>query len=160
MIDEERRFINAMGDTMASWNLPRSTGRVYGYLLLRSDPTSSERLRADLELSAGAVSTSTRALVSWGLARTIAQPGNRRLLVEAAGGFEQLLAASHERSRTFIRTLREAEELTDNAPAAQRLRDLTELFTAYVEAGEQMLHRRKQRQPSAEAAEEKKTPPR
>ncbi|RSN11544.1 transcriptional regulator [Nonomuraea sp. WAC 01424] len=139
MDEEQTRFVDAMGDTLASWNLPRATGRVYGYLLLRGEPSTSERLRADLALSAGAVSTSTRELVSWGLARTIAQPGSRRLLVEAAGGFEQLLSASHVRARAFIRTLRAAQELTDDDRAARRLRDVTDLFAAYVEAGEQML---------------------
>ncbi|BCB92079.1 hypothetical protein [Phytohabitans suffuscus] len=91
------------------------------------------------------MSTAIRELVSWGLARTIPQPGSRRLLVEAAGGFEQLLAASHERARTFIRTLRAAEDLTETAPAAARLRDVTDLFTSYVDAGEQVLRERSQR---------------
>lgn len=139
---DQERFINTMGETLASWNLARATGRVYGYLLLREAPATSEELRADLALSAGAVSTSTRELVSWGLARTIAQPGSRRLLIEAAGGFEQLLAASHERSRVFIETLREAEALTDGDHAAERLRDVTDLFSSYVEAGERMLRSR------------------
>lgn len=133
-----------MGDTLATWNLPRATGRVYGYLLLRGAPSSSEELRSGLSLSSGAVSTAIRELVSWGLAHTIPQPGSRRLLVEAAGGFEQLLAASHERTRTFIRTLRAAEELTDNAQASLRLRDVTDLFAAYIDAGEHVLRERAQ----------------
>lgn len=141
MTPEQERFVNAMGDTMASWNLPRATGRVYGRLLLRGDPSSSDELRAELSLSSGAVSTAIRELVSWGLARTIPQPGSRRLLVEAAGGFEQLLAASHERARAFIRTLRAAEELTETTQAVARLRDVTELFASYVDAGEQILRR-------------------
>jgi DNA-binding transcriptional regulator GbsR (MarR family) len=139
---EQERFINVMGETLASWNLARATGRVYGYLLLREAPATSEQLRTDLALSAGAISTSSRELVSWGLARTIAQPGSRRLLIEAAGGFEQLLAASHERSRAFIGALREAEPLTDGTRAAERLRDVTDLFSSYVEAGERMLRSR------------------
>ncbi|GAA3030524.1 transcriptional regulator [Streptosporangium longisporum] len=145
MTPEQERFVNAMGDTLAGWRLPRATGRIYGYLLLRDGPSSSERLRADLSLSSGAVSTAIRELVSWGLARTIPQPGSRRLLVEAAGGFEQLLAASHERARTLIRTLRAAEELTENARAATRLRDVTSLFTSYVDAGEHVLRERGRR---------------
>lgn len=136
---EQAQFVNAMGDTLATWNLPRATGRVYGDLLLRGEAISSEQLRTDISLSSGAVSTAIRELVSWGLARTIPQPGSRRLLVEAAGGFEQLLAASHERTRAFVRTLRAAEELTENTHAATRLRDVTNLFTSYVDAGEHVL---------------------
>ena len=136
---EQEQFVNAMGDTLATWHLPRATGRVYGYLLLRADASSSEQLRTDLSLSSGAVSTAIRELVSWGLVRTIPQPGSRRLLVEAAGGFEQLLAASHERTRTFIRTLHAAEHLTEGEHAATRLRDVTNLFTSYVQAAEHAL---------------------
>lgn len=138
----QQQFVNTMGDTLSGWNLPRATGRVYGYLLLRGHPSSSDQLRSELSLSSGAVSTAIRELVSWGLARTIPQPGSRRLLVEAAGGFEQLLAASHERTRTFIRTLETAEQLTDDAHAAERLRDVTELFATYVAAGESVLRQR------------------
>lgn len=139
MSSEQKQFINAMGDTLAIWHLPRATGRVYGYLLLRGAASSSEELRSELALSTGAISTAVRELVSWGLARTIPQPGSRRLLVEAAGGFEQLLAASHERTRTFIRALKAAEQLTENAHAAARLRDVTNLFTSYVDAAEHAL---------------------
>lgn len=142
---ERERFIDAMGDLLASWHLARATGRLYGYLLLQEKASTSERLRADLGMSAGAVSTSTRELVSWGLARTISQRGSRRLMIEAAGGFEQLLRASHERTRLFIRTLQDARSLTDGEEAARRLQDVVELFTAYVETGEQMLEHRASR---------------
>lgn len=53
-----------------------------------------------------------RELVSWGLARTISQPGSRRLLVEATDGLESLLSASHDRARAFIHVLGEGEHLT------------------------------------------------
>ncbi|WP_437582577.1 GbsR/MarR family transcriptional regulator [Paramicrobacterium sp. CJ85] len=142
MNGEQATFVNAMGDTLAAWNLSRATGRVYGYLLLQAEPSRSEDLRSELSLSSGAVSTATRELVAWGLARTIPQSGSRRLLVEAAGGFEQLLAASHERTRTFIRTLQDARELTESEDAAQRLSDVTELFSSYLDAGERVLRER------------------
>jgi len=140
--DERQQFIDALGDVLASWNLPRSTGRVYGALLLRADPVTFDDLRAELRLSAGAVSTGVRELVSWGLARTIPQPGSRRLLVEAAGGFEQLLAASHERTRAFIRVLDAGAGLVDGLRAGERLADVTALFEGYVDAGERMLRTR------------------
>lgn len=76
-----------------------------------------------------------------GLARTIPQPGSRRLRVEAIGGFEQLLAASHERTRTFIRTLRSGATLTEGERARERLRAVVGLFEGYVDAGDRMLRR-------------------
>lgn len=141
MSEDEERFIDGVGDILASWSLSRATGRVYGLLLVRTEPVTSDELRAELRLSAGAVSAATRELAQWGLARTIPQPGSRRLLFEAAGGFEQLLAASHERARRFVRTLRAGQELTHGA-ASERLRDVTGLFEAYIDAGDDMLRRR------------------
>lgn len=132
--EEQERFINDLGDTLANWHLPRATGRVYGYLLLHGAASSSEQLRSELALSSGAVSTAVRELVSWGLARTIPQPGSRRLLVEATGGLERLLAASQERARSFVRTLEAGQSLTDDSRAATRLTDVTDLFASYVEA--------------------------
>jgi hypothetical protein len=52
-----------------------------------------------------------------------------------------LLAASHERTRMFIRTLRAGESITDDARASERLRSVTELFERYVDAGDEMLRR-------------------
>jgi hypothetical protein len=115
---------------------------VYGALLLHAEPVTFDDLRAELQLSAGAVSTGVRELVSWGLARTIPQAGSRRLLVEAAGGFEQLLAASHERTRAFIRVLDAGAALVDGPRAGERLADVTALFEGYVDAGERMLRAR------------------
>jgi DNA-binding transcriptional regulator GbsR (MarR family) len=137
-------FADAMGDMLAQWHLPRATGRVYGHLLLRDRPSTAEELQQSLHLSSGAVSTAIRSLAAWGLARTIPQPGSRRLLVEAAGGFDQLLAASHARARAFIRTLRDAEDLADGDVAARRLSAVTELFASYIDAGEVMLRARQQ----------------
>lgn len=34
----QRRYIEGMGQAMAGWGLPRTTGRIYAYLLLRADP--------------------------------------------------------------------------------------------------------------------------
>ncbi|UJW31605.1 MarR family transcriptional regulator [Saccharothrix sp. AJ9571] len=140
---ESDEFVTAMGDVLASWNLPRATGRVYGRLLLNADPASLDALGEALGLSKGAVSVAVRELVSWNLARTIPQPGSRRLLVEAAGGFEQLLAASHERTRSFIRVLRNGTQCAEGTHAKARLAEVTEFFESYVEAGDRMLRDRR-----------------
>ncbi|WP_409493121.1 GbsR/MarR family transcriptional regulator [Amycolatopsis sp. cmx-11-12] len=141
--DDRAVFVTAMGDFLASWNLSRATGRVYGQLLLDSSPASLDTLGAALGLSKGAVSVAVRELVSWGLARTIPQPGSRRLLVEAVGGFEQLLAASHERTRAFIRVLRSGTRSAEDEYAEARLSEVADFFESYVDAGEQMLRSRR-----------------
>jgi DNA-binding transcriptional regulator GbsR (MarR family) len=139
MTPAQERFVDSMGDALAAWRLPRATGRVYGYLLLLEGPSTSESIREGLHLSAGAVSTSVRELAAWGLVRTIPQSGSRRLLIEAAAGFHQLLSASHERSRRFVDMLDAAAGLTEGEGARQRLRDVTGLFTMYIDAGDRVL---------------------
>ncbi|NEW38205.1 transcriptional regulator [Nocardia cyriacigeorgica] len=140
--DEREEFAQQVGDLFASWNLARATGRVYGRLLLESEPVGLDYLGVVADASKGAVSTAVRELVSWGLARTIAQPGSRRLLVEARGGLENLLAASQQRARRFVEVLRHGAELTDDPPARARLADVTDLFERYVDAGDQILRAR------------------
>lgn len=132
-------FAGSVGDLLASWNLPHATGRCYGLLLVADEPLSLDTIATELGLSKGAVSTAVRQLVSWGLARTLPQPGSRRLLVEAAGGIESLLEASHARARTLIATLRQGEGLTTTEPARQRLDSVIGLFDSYLSVGEQML---------------------
>ncbi|NJP93047.1 MarR family transcriptional regulator [Nonomuraea sp. FMUSA5-5] len=139
-------FIVSVGDLLASWNLPHATGRVYGLLLLSETPRSLDEIAAELALSKASVSTAVRQLDSWGLARTIPQPGSRRLLVEAAGGIASLLEASHARARTLIAALREGEDLVGPGPARRRLQDVIGLFSGYVDVGSELLaaYRRQQ----------------
>ncbi|ASR35632.1 transcriptional regulator [Prauserella marina] len=138
----EESFVNTIGDLLASWRLSHATGRVYGRLLLEPDPVSLDRLGSALGLSKGAISTAVRELVAWGLATTIPQAGSRRLLVEATGGLETLLAASHQRARQFIGALRDGKALAGSEAGRQRLDDVTDLFENYVAAGEELLRRR------------------
>lgn len=139
---DQHAFLHAVGDLLASWNLSRATGRVYGALLLEDRPVSLDHLGEVVGLSKGQVSTSTRELAAWGLARTIPQPGSRRLLVEATQGLDTLLEASYRRVRTFVDALETGRTLVDGLPVAQqRLADVIDLFDGYVAAGEQILRR-------------------
>ncbi|MFG3436554.1 GbsR/MarR family transcriptional regulator [Nonomuraea sp. NPDC047897] len=140
--DRRQAFVTSVGDLLASWNLPHATGRVYGLLLVTEEPVSLDAIGADLGLSKGAVSTAVRQLDSWGLARVLPQPGSRRLLVEATGGLETLLEASHARARTLIAALRDGEELLGPGPARERLEDVISLFAGYVDVGSELLRRR------------------
>ncbi|MBX3196469.1 MAG: transcriptional regulator [Microbacteriaceae bacterium] len=135
-------FVQAVGDLLAAWHLPHAAGRTYGQLLLEPAPASLDHLGAVLGLSKGAISTAVRELTSWGLAHTIAQPGSRRLLVEATSGLDTLLQASQDRARMLVRMLQDGEQLTTSPVSAERLRDVTDLFEGYVDAGSDAIRRR------------------
>lgn len=142
-------FMNAVGDLMASWRLSRATGRVYGALLLEDEPVSLDRLGEIVGLSKGQISMSSRELVSWGLARAIPQSGSRRVLVEAAGGLETLLAASQQRTRKLVVALRDGRRLLDEGSVARlRLDDVIDLFDGYIDAGDHILRQRSGVSPS------------
>lgn len=143
-MDERReRFADGLADLLASWNLPRATGRVYAALLLSLDAVTLDALQETTGLSKGQTSTSVRELTSWGLARTATRHGGRRLYVEALGGLDTLLDASHRRARLLVDLLRQGEELVPAGSAAHaRLDDVVSLFDGYVAAGEQILARR------------------
>ncbi|SKC37460.1 GbsR/MarR family transcriptional regulator [Plantibacter cousiniae (nom. nud.)] len=142
-MNEDNDFINAVGDMLASWNLSRATGRVYGALLLEDAPVSLDHLGTTVKLSKGQVSTSSRELAAWGLARSIPQPGSRRVLVEATTGLETLLEASQRRARALVDALASGRELiAHDSHAGQRLEDVIALFDGYVRAGDQILHPR------------------
>jgi len=61
--------------------------------------------------------------------------------VEATGGIESLLEASHARARTLIAALRDGEALLSPGPAQDRLQDVIGLFSGYVEVGSELLDR-------------------
>ncbi|QLD10825.1 GbsR/MarR family transcriptional regulator [Microbacterium oleivorans] len=142
-MSEDDDFINAVGDLLGSWNLSRATGRVYGALLLEEAPVSLDHLGAAVSLSKGQVSTSTRELAAWGLARTVPQAGSRRVLVEATKGLESLLEASQRRARTLVNALASGRGLVaPGSVAERRLEDVIDLFDGYVNAGDEILRNR------------------
>ncbi|CAH0179557.1 GbsR/MarR family transcriptional regulator [Microbacterium foliorum] len=136
-------FVHAVGDLLASWSLSKATGRVYGALLLEDAPVSLDHLGAAVSLSKGQVSTSTRELAAWGLARTLPQAGSRRVLVEATQGLESLLEASQRRARTLVNALASGRRLVASGSVAeQRLEDVIGLFDGYINAGDEILRNR------------------
>ena len=144
-MDEPREhFAAALADLLASWNLPRATGRVYAVLLLNESPVTLDELQETTALSKGQTSTSVRELTAWGLARSTTRQGGRRLYVEATAGLDTLLDASHRRARLFIDALRTGDDLLPaDSPAHTRLPDRITLFEGYITAGEHILsHRR------------------
>lgn len=148
-MDERReRFAEGLADLLASWNLPRATGRVYATLLLGEEPMTLDDLQEATGLSKGQASMSVRELTSWGLARTTTRRGGRRLYIEAETGLDTLLDASHRRARLFIDALRGGEDLAPAGSAARgRLDDVITLFDGYIAAGESILARRRKPPP-------------
>ncbi|MDQ1295988.1 MAG: hypothetical protein QG608_3875 [Actinomycetota bacterium] len=124
-------FVQEIGNLLGTWGLPHATGRVFGYLLIRSEPASLDEISEALDLSKGAVSVATRQLDMWTLARRTTQPGSRRVLYEASASPEVLLSVRQTQTRTFRDALAGGVKIT-SGPAEERLTVLTDFFDFYL----------------------------
>lgn len=71
-------FIERMGLASESDGLSRIAGRLFGALLLESEPRSLDELADQLGVSKASVSTEARRLLARGVAERIGKPGDRR----------------------------------------------------------------------------------
>ena len=77
MTDRET-FIERMGLAAESDGLSRIAGRLFGALLLESEPRSLDDLAEQLAVSKASISTEARRLLERGVAERIGKPGDRR----------------------------------------------------------------------------------
>src|SRR2546421_4972652 len=83
MISPERQYAEDPALTLESMGMPRSSGKLRGWLLVCAPPQqSSADLAQALDLSAGSVSTGTRMLENARLIRRVAVPGKRGKVYE------------------------------------------------------------------------------
>jgi DNA-binding transcriptional regulator GbsR (MarR family) len=134
MTDEQHQFVEDMGQNMVSWGLNRTTGRVYGYLLIRMEPASLDQITADLEMAKSGVSLAARQLVALGMVRGTGERGSRRLLYEALYDTAAILAARNSQTRDFLDRIRQGAEVAPAGRPRQRLLEMaSELHDLYSE---------------------------
>src|SRR5581483_1236985 len=115
----QRRYIDDIGRLMVRWGLPRTTGRVYGYLLLRPDPATLDEIARDLDVAKSGGSVATRQLIATGLARSFGEGKTRRLRYDALYDLSAIVAARAAQTRVFIEGLREGAKVAA-APAVRK----------------------------------------
>ena len=119
MNKQQQRFVEDMGQLMVGWGLPRTTGRVYAYLLLRSDPASLDEIAADLQVAKSGASVATRQLIGFGMARTFGEGGTRRLRYDALYDLDAIIAARTAQTLAFFDRLHEGAKVA-SAPSVRR----------------------------------------
>jgi DNA-binding transcriptional regulator GbsR (MarR family) len=124
MTPEQTQFVDDMGQHMVGWGLPRTTGRIYGFLLLQAEPVSLDQLSRDLEVAKSGVSVAMRQLLALGLARSGGQRGSRRLLYEALYDIEAILAARNAQMLNLIDRLNQGARVAAPGTPRQRLIDM------------------------------------
>ena len=124
MTAAQHDFVDHMGQQMVGWNLPRTTGRVWAYLLIRGEPAVLDDIARDLDVAKSGASVGARQLVAFGLARSTGERGSRRVLFSAIDNMEAMFAARSESARSLQRLLREGARAASTSGTRTTLTDM------------------------------------
>lgn len=124
MTAAQHDFVDHMGQQMVGWNLPRTTGRVWAYLLMRGEPAVLDDIARDLDVAKSGASVGARQLVAFGLARSTGERGSRRVLFSAIDNMEAMFAARSESARSLNRLLVDGARAASTSGARARLTDM------------------------------------
>lgn len=122
----QQEFIEDMGHLMAGWGLARNVGRMYAYLLLRSEPVSLDEIAAELGIAKSGASVGARQLAGFGLARPRAERGSRRVRYEPVYSLEPMFAARQRQFHEFLARLHHAARVAPPGAGRQHIRDMAE----------------------------------
>ena len=132
-------FVDHMGQQMAGWNLPRTTGRVWAYLLMRGEPAVLDDIARDLDVAKSGASVGARQLVAFGLARSTGERGSRRVLFSAIDNMDAMFRARSESARALERLLREGARAASTPATRATLTDLASGIEEVLERESQAL---------------------
>jgi DNA-binding transcriptional regulator GbsR (MarR family) len=145
LTDEQHQFIEDMGQTMVGWSLPRATGRVYAYLLLRDDPASLDEIAVDLGVGKSGVSVATRQLVQFGMARVVGERGSRRLRYEAMHTLEGIFAARQTLLVELLTRLRQGAAVSPKGPRRERLEEMVGTVQEFIDLAPRLIAQLRER---------------
>ncbi len=136
-----RRFIEDCGRFFAQWGLGPTLGRIWGYLLLSSEPASLDLIAGDLGISKSSASVTTRQLEQFLLARRSGQPGSRRALYEAnplsRHFFDQILGTYRE----LTRILETGVAVSPDDRVRSRIEEAVGFFQSWIQEFEGLVRR-------------------
>ena len=136
MNEQERAFVEEMGQALASYGMTPMAGRMWGWLLICEpvEQTASDLADA-LQASRGAISGTARILATAGMIRRTRRGGDRREYFSAPPeAFDQFLTNAGQIYRHFRGIAeRGLTAIEDRPPAARaRLEEFRDLF-AFME---------------------------
>lgn len=124
MTAAQHSFVDHLGQLMVGWGLPRTTGRVWAYLLLRGAPTALDDITRDLAVAKSGASVGSRQLVGFGLARSTGERGSRRVLFTAIDSIDAMFAVRSESARGLMRLLDEGARVAAAPVTRAKLREM------------------------------------
>ncbi len=123
MNDPTVEFVERMGQLGEHDGMSRIAGRIFGYMLLATEPVSLDDLAAGLAVSKASVSNDARRLAEIGLVELVTKPGDRRDYYRiAADSFAQSMRRRLARVRAFHAVLNGVRGLHEAVPPVVRER--------------------------------------
>ncbi|CAN5658915.1 siderophore transport transcriptional regulator MmpR5 [soil metagenome] len=144
MHESVQQFVERMGMLMEAEGLPRSAGRIFGFLLLAKDACPLDELADTLQVSKASVSTNARLLEQCGLLERTGTLGDRRDFYQMRpDAWERMLHSAQRRWETMRALLAEAEvslppELEEGKC---RLREAEQFHALLLDEAETLLER-------------------
>lgn len=118
----ETRFIEKMGHILEMDGLTRIAGRIFGYLLLSTEPQSLEDLANSLQASKGSISQETRLLERVGALERVTHAGDRRVFYQIGDRMMgRMVALRLERFEMMREAMAEGAGATSDAKVRSRL---------------------------------------
>lgn len=138
---ETDTIVERMGRHFEAEGVPRIGGRLYGHLLLQSEPKSLDDLAEELRVSKTSVSTNARLLEGTRLVERVTKPGDRRDYYQAAPDQTKTLEFRLEHLRELVRLLQDAQRVApaDDEIVQRRLSGMERFTGEAVDALEALL---------------------
>ena len=114
--------IEAVALHLQGQGVPRTTGRIYGLLLLHSEPLSLDDLTEELAISKASASTGARYLERLGLIERVPRPGARRDFYQLVDDPARALVLHVDALREMGSLLQEGTKSIQGVPAEVRTR--------------------------------------
>lgn len=132
---EKLKFIENIALYYEHYGIPRIAGRMFGLLLLNTQPLSAEQISQQLGASLSSVSTNIRALISNGWVEKVTRTGDRVTYYRfSPQAWEQVM---ERRRQSFLPLKSMADQMTAaldaDDPARQQLQHMSDWATLLMQ---------------------------
>jgi DNA-binding transcriptional regulator GbsR (MarR family) len=141
LTETERRFVDDVARLLVPWGVPLAAARLYGYLLLRPEPVSLDRITVDLQVSKSSASVAARLLEMCTLVRRHGERGSRRALYAASENYAGMLTAQNRTLYSAAELFKAGARAAASDTARARLVEMAEFYEVTLEAMESALRR-------------------
>jgi DNA-binding transcriptional regulator GbsR (MarR family) len=135
----ENRFIEEAARLLVPWGVPQTAARLYGYLLLRAEPVSLDRITSELEISKSSASVAARLLEQYMLARRHGERGSKRALYGVSDNYEGMLTEQNRLLDALAALFRTGATGAASETTRDRLEEMADFYLTIRQAMETAL---------------------